>query len=103
MYRGSLTHTIRNKGKKAKNSHHEFTFSVALFTWTQTTGPNQLMHMKRYNLIFQMRGPASLDLELKPFYSSFSTGFLVQKHNIHQRICNISSLEFLCVMQSVEC
>ena len=58
--------------------------------------------MKRYNPIFQMRGAASLDFELKPFYSSFSTGFLAQKHNIHQWICNISSLGFLSVMQLVE-
>ena len=51
----------------------------------QTTAPkNQLVNMKRDNPIFQMRGPASLDFELEPIYSSFSTGFLAQKHNIRQ-------------------
>ena len=52
----------------------------------QRTGPIQLVHMKRYNPFFQMRGPASLDFEFKPFYSSLSTGFFAQKHDISQRI-----------------
>ena len=52
----------------------------------QTIGPNQLVNVKRSNPIFQMRGPASLDYEFKPFHSSLSIGFFAQKHDISQRI-----------------